>query len=146
MQVADLTLVAHDAVLPVQTMAPTDEDDKQNEYADQYQPIHKTLTGEQALRLGLINWSVPVQQIDSEMERILDMLREQSAIALRLVKTSLHLGASQQLTPGKERSATRLAALEQINEFYLNTVMQTADASEGLHAFLEKRKPQWQNK
>ncbi len=146
MQVADLTLVAHDAVLPFQTIAPIDGHDKQDGHRDQGQPVHQTLTGEQALRLGLINWSVPVQQIDSEMERILDMLREQSAIALRLVKASVHLGSPQQLTPGKEGSATRLAALEQINEFYLSTVMQTADASEGLHAFLEKRKPRWQNK
>lgn len=146
MQVTDLTLVAHDAVLPFQTMAPIDGHDSQDGHRDQDQPVHKTLTGEQALRLGLINWSVPAQQIDSEMERILDMLREKSAVALRLVKASLHLEASQRLPPGKEGSATRLAALEQINEFYLSTVMQTADASEGLHAFLEKRKPQWQNR
>ncbi len=146
MQVADLTLVAHNAILPIQTMAPTSGHDGQNRQRDHHQPAHETLTGEQALRLGLINWSVPAHQIDSEMERILDMLREQSAIALRLVKASVHQGASQQLISGKEQAATRLAALDRVNEFYLNTVMQTADASEGLHAFLEKRKPQWQNK
>src|SRR2546426_287846 len=111
-----------------------------------FQPAHETLTGEQALRLGLINWSVPLEQINSEMERVLDMLREQSAIALRLVKASVHQKASQPLTSGKEQAATRLAALDRVNEFYLNTVMQTADANEGLHAFLEKRKPQWQNR
>ena len=146
MQAADLTLVAHNAVLPIQTMATTSLHDGQDGQRDHHQPAHETLTGEQALRLGLINWSVPLEQINSEMERILDMLREQSAIALRLVKASVRLGASQQLTPGKEQAATRLAALDRVNEFYLNTVMQTADASEGLHAFLEKRKPQWQNK
>jgi enoyl-CoA hydratase/carnithine racemase len=146
MQVADLTLVAHSAVLPFPTMAPRSEHDKQDGHRDQGQSVHETLTGEQALRLGLINWSVPTHQIDSEMERILDMLREKSAIALRLVKASVHLGASQQLSEGKGETATRLAVLEQINEFYPSTVMQTADASEGLQAFLEKRKPQWQNK
>ena len=119
MQVADLTLVAHSAVLPFQTMAPHGGHDKQDGHADQHQPIHETLTGEQALRLGLINWSVLAHQIGSEMERILEMLREQSAIALRLVKASVHLGASQQLSEGKGETATRLAALEQINEFYL---------------------------
>ena len=146
MQVADLTLVAHNAVLPIQTMAPTSVHDGQNRYRDHHQPVHETLTGEQALRLGLINWSVPLEQINSEMERVLDMLREQSAIALRLVKASVHQKASQPLTSGKEQAATRLAALDRVNEFYLNTVMQTADANEGLHAFLEKRKPQWQNR
>src|SRR5436309_11717200 len=59
-QAADLTLVAHDVVLPVQIMASADGHDEQD---GQYQSIHETLTGEQASRLGLVNWSVPVQQI-----------------------------------------------------------------------------------
>src|SRR5207249_4490568 len=107
-QAADLTLVAHDVVLPVQIMASADGQD------GQYQSIHETLTGEQALRLGLVNWSVPVQHIDTEMERILDMLREKSAVALRLVKASVRLGAAQQAAKGQEDAAARLAALEQI--------------------------------
>ncbi|TMD69993.1 MAG: enoyl-CoA hydratase/isomerase family protein [Chloroflexi bacterium] len=128
-QAADLTLVAHDAVLPVRGMGDDNND---------------TLTGEQAHRLGYITWSAPANLIDSEMTRILDMLREKSAVALRLTKASTRLDVSSQ--PQGRDAEARLEALKQVNEFYLSHVMQTADAGEGLHAFLEKRKPRWKNK
>ena len=133
---ADLTLVAHDAVLPVRVMGDDNND---------------TLTGEQAHRLGYITWSAPANSIDSEMTRILDMLREKSAVALRLTKDSTRLGAGLAVAPRfiegeASDAAARLEALKKVNEFYLSHVMQTADAGEGLHAFLEKRKPRWKNK
>ena len=135
-RVADLTLVAHDAVLPVRVMGDDNND---------------TLTGEQAHRLGYITWSAPANSIDSEMTRILDMLREKSAVALRLTKDSTRLGAGLAVAPRfiegeASDAAARLEALKKVNEFYLSHVMQTADAGEGLHAFLEKRKPRWKNK
>ena len=133
---ADLTLVAHDAVLPVRVMGDENND---------------TLTGEQAHRLGYITWSAPANSLDSEMTRILDMLREKSAVALRLTKDSTRLGAGLAVAPRfiegeASDAAARLEALKKVNEFYLSHVMQTADAGEGLHAFLEKRKPRWKNK
>ena len=128
-QAADLTLVAHDAVLPVRGMGDDNND---------------TLTGEQAHRLGYITWSAPANSLDSEMTRILDMLREKSAVALRLTKASTRLGTGRH--PEASDAAARLEALKKVNEFYLSHVMQTADAGEGLHAFLEKRKPRWKNK
>jgi enoyl-CoA hydratase/carnithine racemase len=127
---ADLTLVAHDAVLPVRAMGDENND---------------TLTGAQALRLGYITWSVPGTAIDAEMTRILDMLRGKSAVALRLTKESMRLGAHAPTKAPDGNAAARLEALKQVNEFYLSKVMSTADATEGLHAFLEKRKPRWKN-
>ncbi|HEX6480119.1 MAG TPA: hypothetical protein VF043_14860 [Ktedonobacteraceae bacterium] len=123
-QAADLTLVAHDAVLTVSNTEVGDE----------------TLNGLQAARLGYVTWSVPGHDIFKEMERILDMLREKSAIALRLTRASTHLGELAQ-----SGQLSRLEALKRVNAFYLKEVMQTRDASEGLHAFLEKRKPHWKN-
>jgi len=40
------------------------------------------------------------------------------------------------------RIRTKLAAVEKL---YLDELMQTNDAIEGLNAFLEKRKPVWEN-
>jgi cyclohexa-1,5-dienecarbonyl-CoA hydratase len=37
------------------------------------------------------------------------------------------------------------ASLRPIEEIYLNKLMKTHDAQEGLKAFLEKRKPVWNN-
>lgn len=119
MKTADLTLVADNAGLMI-----SDEEED-------------TLTGSQASRLGYINWSVPVQDINKHMERILDLLRAKSAIALRHTKASVRLASA--------HHATSLEALEQVNRLYLTQLMQTHDAQEGLQAFLEKRKPDWKN-
>jgi 1,4-dihydroxy-2-naphthoyl-CoA synthase len=36
-------------------------------------------------------------------------------------------------------------SLKLIEDIYLNELMNTSDAQEGLKAFLEKRKPEWKN-
>ncbi len=120
MTAADLMLVAENARLMI-----SDEEEE-------------TLTGSQALRLGYITWSVSVHDINKNMERILDLLRTKSAIALCHTKASVRLAHA--------NHATGLEALEQVNGLYLTQLMQTHDAQEGLKAFLEKRKPDWKNK
>ena len=132
MQATDLTLAAHNAVLPAGPMGDENND---------------TLTGAQALQLGYVTWSVPTNAIDAEMTRILDMLREKSAVALRLTKASTRIGAHATVgdAGGQGEQTARLEALKQVDEFYLSKVMSTTDAAEGLQAFLEKRKPQWKN-
>jgi enoyl-CoA hydratase/carnithine racemase len=120
-RVADLVLAAHEAVLVIPGATPDDD----------------TLTGRQAERLGHVTWSVPAQNVDRETERILDMLRSKSAVALHFVKASVRMG--------QKEHQNRLEALGQVNAFYLTRVMQSADAHEGLRAFLEKRQPEWKN-
>ena len=119
---ADFTLVAEHALL---TIGSEDSEDE-------------TLHGAQAAPLGYVTWSVPASDINKEMGRILNQLREKSAMALRLTKASVRLGQAEQLTP--------LEALQHINAFYLTEVMRTKDAAEGLRAFLEKRQPVWENR
>ncbi len=121
-QVADFTLVAEQAMLTVSNEETGEED---------------TLTGLQAARLGYATWTAPASDISKHMERILDLLRAKSAVALRQAKASVRLAA--------EDHATRLEALQQVNTLYLSQLMQTHDAQEGLQAFLEKRKPNWKN-
>src|SRR5260370_16613219 len=120
-RVADLVLAAHEAVLVIPGTSPGDD----------------TLTGVQAARLGHVTWSVPAQSVDRETERILDMLRSKSAVALHFVKASVHLG--------QKEHQNRLEALGQVNAFYLTRVMSTADAHDGLRPFLENPRPEWKN-
>ena len=156
---ANLSLLAHDAVLMVQDTEDIADHNNHpgdgravspvgNDRIDPYN-VHRGdpegYTGPQALRLKLITWSVPANEINAEMERILDMLRGKSAVALRHTKASVRL-AAHATNLQQEKAPARLEALKQVNEYYLAQVMQTADASEGLHAFLEKRKPEWKNR
>lgn len=153
-QAADFTLVAQDAVLALQDSGSQDGHKgsegislvESRSAADGDDHQGHTYTGAQALRLRLATWSVPTNAIDSEMERILDMLRGKSAIALRHTKASVRLAMAQAPHLQQVDAASRLEALKQVNEFYLTKVMQTVDANEGLHAFLEKRKPHWKNR
>jgi 1,4-dihydroxy-2-naphthoyl-CoA synthase len=121
-QVADFTLVADQAMLMISNRETGEED---------------TLAGSQAARLGYVTWSTSASDISKHMERILDLLRAKSAIALRQAKASVRLAEADH--------AASLGALQQVNTFYLTQLMQTYDAHEGLQAFLEKRKPNWKN-
>ena len=122
MKTADLTLVAENAKLKL---------------SDGGESEGYTITGSQALRLGFITWTASAHDINKQMERVLDLLRTNSAIALRQAKASVRLAHA--------NHATKLEALEQVNRLYLEQLMQTHDAQEGLQAFLEKRKPIWKN-
>jgi cyclohexa-1,5-dienecarbonyl-CoA hydratase len=58
-----------------------------------------------------------------------------SAEVLRKTKKAVMAGLMDELEP----------SLKVIEEIYLNELMNTADAQEGLSAFLDKRKPEWKN-
>jgi len=58
-----------------------------------------------------------------------------SAEVLRKTKKAVSAGLMDDFEP----------SLKAIEDIYLNELMQTADAQEGLKAFLEKRKPEWKN-
>src|SRR5579885_2200947 len=46
---------------------------------------------------------------------------------------------------GQQSTGTSLETLRLVNQMYLENVMATEDAREGLQAFLEKRPPRWNN-
>lgn len=94
------------------------------------------VSARQAHRQGYITWLAPADQLSQEEERILRMLRELSATSLRLAKQAFLIGVAHPNAPEK--------ALAEIGTLYLQDLMATPDAVEGLQAFLEKRPPAWQ--
>ena len=86
-----------------------------------------------AERLGLVNAVFPLDEFDARAEEWLQRLYKQSASSLRFARRAFRLAQSANFNE-------RLAAVERL---YLDELMETHDANEGLNAFVAKRKPVW---
>jgi cyclohexa-1,5-dienecarbonyl-CoA hydratase len=86
-----------------------------------------------AEHLGLVNAVFPAAEFEARANEWLARLYRQSASSVRFAKKAFRLAQS----PDFEQ---RLAAVERL---YLEELMQTDDANEGLNAFMEKRPPVW---
>lgn len=99
------------------------------------------LTGElieasEAARLGLVNYLLPRNELEQKTSELLSRFRNLSAAALGLTKEAINLG----------RGRTLDSALKDVESLYLNELMRTQDATEGIKAFTEKRKPEWKHR
>lgn len=86
-----------------------------------------------ATAAGLVAQVVADDDVDTAAAALARRMARHSGAALRLTKKTLGLG----------RAAQRAETLAAAGALYIDELMETADAVEGLQAFLEKRKPQW---
>ena len=97
----------------------------------------KTITAEEAAGLGLVNRlfdhreAMTAGVLSWAEEHILP----RSASSLRYAVRAVRMKMNHVLTN----------FLPQLESLYVNQLMNTHDANEGIHSFLEKRKPVWQN-
>ena len=96
----------------------------------------KRLSAQEACAIGLVNRVVPRSDLEQALESLLDELRAKSAAVVRLAVKGLRETALQSFAPALKRS----------EEIYLNELLKTGDIEEGVKAFLEKRKPNWQHR
>ncbi|HZS26244.1 MAG TPA: enoyl-CoA hydratase/isomerase family protein [Candidatus Angelobacter sp.] len=96
----------------------------------------RTFSGEEAAAWGLANEALPEGQLREAVQRTLDHLLKLSPTALAVAKKAFYAWDSIHLDKG-------LARAEKI---YLEELMQTEDAKEGIAAWMEKRKPVWRGK
>ena len=92
-----------------------------------------TIDAATAERLGLVNAVFPLAEFDARAGEWLQRLYKQSASSLRFARRAFRLAQNADFNE-------RLAAVERL---YLDELMETSDANEGLNAFVEKRKPVW---
>lgn len=94
----------------------------------------RSIGADEALRIGLVD-VVTEDPGAAALEYARKHLTPHSGSSLRLAQRALR-GAY------RERFRRELKSVEQL---YVETLMATADAREGLQAFMEKRKPGWRN-
>lgn len=90
----------------------------------------------EAGRLGLCNHVVPPAHLEGKLLEVLAKLKELSGTSLQYARQALDLGRGRSLD----------AALTEQENIYLHELMKTADANEGIKAFMEKRKPVWRHR
>jgi cyclohexa-1,5-dienecarbonyl-CoA hydratase len=90
------------------------------------------LSARDAERIGLVDRVVPADELESAVSAAAAAYVDKSAAVLRLAKRAVRLAA-----------ADFEAGLRRLERLYLDELMATEDAAEGLRAFLEKRPPVW---
>ena len=95
----------------------------------------ETIGAQEALTLGLINKVVPEASLAQEVDGFIGKFKKLSGIVLKLAKEATLAGLNDDMDQG----------LKTIEKIYLDRLMKTNDAIEGLNAFLEKRKPTWKD-
>ncbi|MGD8496519.1 MAG: enoyl-CoA hydratase-related protein [Gemmatimonadales bacterium] len=91
------------------------------------------LSAERAHEAGLVARLVPADQVEAAARELAGRIARHSPTALRLTKKALRAGTA----------SARHAALRSSGRIYVDELMATADAVEGLTAFLDKRTPEW---
>lgn len=91
---------------------------------------------DEALRLGLVNYLVAGDALEEKTSELMAKFRELSAAALEHAKRAIDAGKGRSLD----------ASLTEVENMYLHELMKTHDATEGVNAFVEKRKPIWRNR
>jgi len=93
----------------------------------------RQFSGDEAAEMGLANRSVAAEELESVVDRTIDELRQLSPAALAHAKKAIYAWDAIHFDKG-------LARAEKI---YLDELASTADAREGIIAFLDKRTPKW---
>jgi len=96
----------------------------------------RTISGSEAAAMGLANRAVPDEDLPATIDRTLRELLQLSSAALAVTKKAFYAWDAMHFDKGLARS----------EKIYFEDLMKTADAHEGIRAFMEKREPKWAGK
>jgi cyclohexa-1,5-dienecarbonyl-CoA hydratase len=94
-----------------------------------------TISSQEALSLGMINKVAAEADLPKKADAIIEKFKKRSSIVLKLTKEAILEGLNDDMDQG----------LKSIEGIYIDRLMKTHDAAEGLRAFLEKRRPDWKD-
>ena len=90
----------------------------------------------EAETLGLVTWRVPAAELEAKVEEIGARLTAKSAAITRRIKRAVQAASGRGFAE----------ALAETERLYLEDLLQTEDAREGIAAFLAKRSPEWRHR
>jgi cyclohexa-1,5-dienecarbonyl-CoA hydratase len=96
----------------------------------------RSITGREAASIGLVNAVVPEIDLDHTVQEAVHHLSQLSPAALAITKKAIYVWDSIHFDKGLARA----------EKTYLDELIKTEDAAEGINAFLEKRPPVWKGK
>jgi cyclohexa-1,5-dienecarbonyl-CoA hydratase len=97
--------------------------------------LGETIGAQEALTLGLVNKVVPEASLVEEVNGFIGKFKKLSGAVLKVTREAVLEGLNDDSIKG----------LDVIEKIYLDKLMNTYDAAEGLKAFMEKRKPAWKD-
>ncbi|MCA9909676.1 MAG: enoyl-CoA hydratase/isomerase family protein [Anaerolineae bacterium] len=96
---------------------------------------NRQLTAQEAHTAGLVNHVYPVETYLDEAIKLAQKIAEMPQVAVRLIKDAVNKAEELGLSAGLDYEK---------RNFYIS--FSTEDKSEGMHAFVEKRKPTWKHR
>jgi cyclohexa-1,5-dienecarbonyl-CoA hydratase len=96
----------------------------------------RTISGTEAAEMGLANRAVADDELAAMVDRTVQGLLSLSPAALRVTKKAVYAWDAMHFDK----------ALARAEKIYLEELMKTTDAQEGVRAFMEKRAPKWMGK
>jgi cyclohexa-1,5-dienecarbonyl-CoA hydratase len=96
----------------------------------------RSITGREAASIGLVNSVVPEVDLEHVVQDAVHHLSQLSPAALAITKKAIYAWDAIHFDKGLARA----------EKTYLDDLMRTEDAREGINAFLEKRPPVWKGK
>jgi cyclohexa-1,5-dienecarbonyl-CoA hydratase len=93
----------------------------------------RTISGTEAAQIGLANCAVPEHALSGSLDEVVQKLSKLSPAALAVTKKAIYTWDAMHFDKGLARG----------EKVYLEELMKTRDAHEGIRAFMEKREPKW---
>ncbi len=100
----------------------------------------RVITAKEARGLGLVTRVVADDALATSVDLLLAELHALSPAVLKLTRRALRRNMGDDGGRGFDQQ------LAEVERFYLETLMKTEDAQEGIRAFLEKRAPVWRSR
>jgi cyclohexa-1,5-dienecarbonyl-CoA hydratase len=90
----------------------------------------------EANKIGLVNHVFPLESYEQEVSTFIERFTKLSGTVLQYSKKAVKMVIDSNFD----------TKLDEVEAIYLNELMKTHDANEGLQAFVEKRAPKWENR